>query len=133
MRVDVEILAANETDERDATLDGDVDRQAGRGRYGSDERNPRQKGLLDDFEGRAAADEEQMIRERQAIPHQHAANHFIDSVVPADVFRHRFEPAVLRKQAGRMQAARLVEYLLGSSETLRQLDERRGGDRPCRW
>src|SRR5512135_1726944 len=105
MRVDVEILAAKKSDQRDAALPGKIDRQARRRGHGRDHRDAGNERLLHDLERRASADEQDAVRERQALLNHHPPDDFVDGVVPPDVFSHRLEHALAREEARGMQPA----------------------------
>jgi hypothetical protein len=104
-RVNVETAAANEADERDAARAREIDGQTRRRGHRRDDRDAREQRLLHDFERRAAADAQDAVVERQALGHQHPADHLVHGVVPSDIFRRRIEPAVRGEQSRRVQPA----------------------------
>src|SRR5436190_9895809 len=61
MRVDVEGVAANESNERDAARGGEIDRQARRRRYRRENRYTREQRLLDNLVRRAPAHEQHSV------------------------------------------------------------------------
>ena len=129
VRVHVEPLVSHEGGQRESADLGALDREAGGSRDGSDERDARDEGLLDDLERHAAADGEQHVFERQAAFAQHPPDHFVHGVVAADIFGRRQERAVPIEQARRVDAASLVETTLRGAEPRRQrVDDRVGTD-----
>src|SRR5712691_4622422 len=65
-RIDVEALAAQEPDERDAEFAGQGHREAARCRDRADDRDAGHEGLLQDLEAAASADHQHAGAERQA-------------------------------------------------------------------
>src|SRR5262245_51312179 len=130
MRVHVEVLTSQETDERESALVGQIDRQTRGRRYGSDHGDACKERLLHNLVGGSSADEQQVIRQRQAVLHEHAADDFVYRVVPANILGHRLEPAIPREEPGRMKATGFIEYFLSRAQPIGNAEERRSGNCP---
>src|SRR6187551_3073788 len=115
MRINVEALAADESEERDSGLFRQVDRQTGWRRDGDDDRNPGEPRLLHDLERYASADDEHAGWNRQVIEQQRSED-LIGRVVAADVLRRRHQIAASRKECNPVQPAGLTERRLRSAQ-----------------
>jgi len=112
MSIDVEPIFAHECDECLAAFLREIDREAGRGRYGDHDRNATAERFLQDLEGGATAHDEDCFVERKQGIEQCVAEDFIDGVVAADVFANHDGLAILFEESRGMEAARAVERLL---------------------
>src|SRR5437870_4166431 len=77
MRIDIERVAAQKTNQRLAALAGKLDRQARRRRDCANNRNPRRQRLLHDFKRRPAADHERVPVEGQLAAEKPPADDFV--------------------------------------------------------
>src|SRR5215468_11362205 len=102
VRVGVEALAAEETDESDSCLLGELHRQARGGGNGGDDRNAGEHGLLHDLEREAAGDEEDGRRLEAAT--QKRPDRLVRRVVAPDIFSREDERPIRGEEAGRMEA-----------------------------
>ena len=112
MSVDVERITSDEADERDARLVGELDREARWGRYGGNKRNPGEQRLLHDLVGCAPAENSRESPSGQLVPHQHSPDHFVDGIVPADIFRKPLERTCCGEESCRVNTSGLFEQLL---------------------
>src|SRR5205807_4948676 len=103
--VDVQAAAAEEADQRLVGRLGEVTSQAGRRRHCHQDRNPGLERFLDDLEGGASADHQDVAVEGQEALTRGVADDFVHRVVPADVLAHDDRLAIQREQPGRVQAA----------------------------
>ena len=103
VRVDIERRPAHETEQGDAGVLREFYGETRRRRHGADDGNAGQKRFLNDLVRRPAADEKHRVGERQPSVEQHAADHLVDRVMPADVLRQYFERAGSIEQAGAVQ------------------------------
>ena len=71
-----------------------------------------------------------MRRQRQRVPHQHAADDLINRIMTPDILRHIGQLTVHREQSGRMQTSGFVEDSLSLAEAGRHLRDRGSGDTP---
>ena len=71
-----------------------------------------------------------MRRKRKRIAHQPAADDLVHRVVAPDILRHVDQLAIMREQAGGVQAARFVENRLPLSKMGRHLPNRGRGNPP---
>ena len=135
MGVDVEAVAAQEPDERDAQAVRGRDREVGRRGDRAEDRDADDGGLLDDLEADPARDHHDPVVERQGARHHLGSDELVERVVPADVLADRDELAGRREQGRCVEAAGLVEGPLrgrnmsGSGEDDRAVDGRPGRQR----
>src|SRR5579859_3980659 len=80
VRVDVEVVLAEEAHERDPEFPRHLDGEARRGRDGADNGHARHHRLLHDLEARAAADHENVMVEWGTVLEQHVADGLVDGV-----------------------------------------------------
>lgn len=80
------------------------------------------------FEAAAAADEEDIIGERDFVLDESPADDFVDGVVAADVFTGDDEFASAGEKAGGVKTASAIEDALGAAEFFGELQKRGGGD-----
>ena len=73
---------------------------------------PAMTGLLHQFETGAAADHQNVVREREAVVKVGAADQLVDGVVAAHVFTDQHEVARGGEKPARVQAASTIEDLL---------------------
>src|ERR1051325_8666455 len=116
-RVHVEAAVADEAEEREVELGGELDGERGGRADGGDDGHARDDRFLNDLERRAAADEEQVLVQRDAFAEKRA-DHFVDGVVTADVFAHAQQRAVGRKHACGVNRAGGVEGALPGAERI---------------
>ena len=112
MRVNVERLAAQKTDERLPALPRKSHRQTRRRRHRADNRNPPRQGLLHNFKRRPAADQQYMPVKWQQILQKTAADDLVNRVVPANVFTHDDKFASFVEDGRRVQPTSLRESFL---------------------
>jgi hypothetical protein len=133
--VDVEAVAAEESDERDAEPVGGLDGEVGRRRDGTDDRDAGDRRLLDDLEAHPTADHQDPVVKRHAARQELGADELVERVVAAHILAKLEQLAGRREETRGVEPARLVERALGRAEQLRQREDDRprdhwtGGDR----
>src|SRR5882724_11556245 len=110
--VEVHGGAAEEADEGEAGFGGQVDGEGGGGGDGGEDGDAGEDGFLGQFEGGAAGDHEDGGGQREAGGAEGPADDLVHRVVAADVFAGAEQGAVRGEEAGGVQAAGAVEYLL---------------------
>lgn len=85
-RIDVEAFGAGEAQEGDAEGVCQVDGEGGGGADGGDEGDAGHQGFLEELEGGAAAEEEEVVIQTVGTGHELLADDFVEGVVAADVF-----------------------------------------------
>src|SRR6266498_3564517 len=84
--VNVHSVFAEEGDQGLVALDGEIDRERGRRGDGGDDRDAGREAFLKDFEGGAAADQENVLVEGEKVVQQRMTEDLVNGVVAAYVF-----------------------------------------------
>jgi hypothetical protein len=127
--IDVERSTAEEADEGLPAFASELDGETGGGGDSADDGDASGEGFLEDFEGGAAADEEEMLVEGERAAEETGAEGFVDGVMTADVFAEDEEAAERIEDGGGVEAAGAIEGLLCGAHAAGQIDE--GGGREC--
>lgn len=121
--VDVEGVAAEEADERHPDPLGRLDGQVGWGRDRRDERDPGDRGLLDDLEADPTGYEEQPAVQRQLPGQGGRPDQLVQRIVPSHVLAERQELPRWVEEPGGVQAAGPREDHLAGAESFRKTEE----------
>jgi hypothetical protein len=121
--------AAQEPDQGQARLLGELGGQRRRRGHRGQDRDARGHGLLDELERGPSADQQNAAGQRQLPLAQRPADHLVDGIVPADVLAQRQQLAIGREQPGRVQPAGRREHSLRGAEPVRQPGQH-GGPQP---
>jgi hypothetical protein len=116
MRVNIHRLTAEEADEGLAGIVGEVDGEAAGGGDGGDEGDAGSEGFLNHLEGDAAAEEQDVVIERQEVVHERMTEDLVEGVVTAHIFAGDDEVAFEVKNGAGVQAASFGKGLLGGAE-----------------
>lgn len=125
---------AEEADEGLVAVVGELGGEGGGCGDGGDDGEAGGEGFLQDFEGGAAADEEEMVVEGEAVVEEAVAEGFVDGVVSADVFAENEQLAVDVEDGGGVEATGLLEgrlrffEMLGGVQEGLSVDAAGGGD-----
>ena len=93
MRVNVHCLTSQKADEGLTSLLREINHEAAWRRNGGDERNSAGEGFLDDLKRHPAADEQDVLVERQQAMHERVAENLVERVVTAHVLAQNDEIA----------------------------------------
>src|SRR5260370_21283672 len=108
-RVNVEAIAAQESDQGLIEFSRQRDGQAGRRADGGQKWDARPDRLLDDLVARAPAYDQQHCGGGQAAVEEQPSDHLVDRVVPADVLAQCDHFAIRTEQAGGAETAAAFE------------------------
>ena len=125
MGVNIETRTAQEPDQCDAQSLGEADGQARRCRNRRDDRQTRDRGLLENLETGSTRNEKNPIRERRPTLEKFVANHFINGVVPTDVLSENPESSLSVENSGGVETARPIKRGLRVAERPGQADDDR--------
>src|SRR5260370_6578157 len=113
-RVNVEAIAAQESDQGLIEFSRQRNGQAGRRADGGQKWNARPNRLLDDLVARAPAYDQQHCGGGQAAVGEAPAGHLFERVVPADVLAQGERFAIRIRQAGAVETAGAFEHALAT-------------------
>src|ERR1700756_3034961 len=116
MRIHIHRVIPQETNQRNPALVSQFDRQARRGRNGSDTGNTRQQSLLNDLKRSTSTHQQQMPMIRKSGMQQAMPNDLIDGVMPTYILTQQAQLPLLRKQTCRVQASGMAKHRLSRAQ-----------------
>src|SRR3954465_11325093 len=84
--VDIEVIGAEEPNQSDVELAGDLNREAGWRSHSSNHRDASHERLLQQFKAGATGEHQNAIAQRQSVLEQCSANQLVKRIVTAHIF-----------------------------------------------
>jgi hypothetical protein len=126
------VLLAQKTHQCQAGSHRQIDSQARRRANGCENADAGAQCLLRELKTCAAAQQNDVLIERQSSGKQILTDQLVEGVVTPDILRHRHESAGKIKQGGGVDPAGVAEFGLSGAHALGQTEEQRQLDCPGR-